>query len=97
MNVSDLMNGTLILLDMIIDLAPIAAKFISLPKDLQQLCCSAFIAGVLEAVLQSSGFPAKVSSHCQPAEGHPSRTVFLIKFAESVMERENNLAFGVKS
>ena len=81
---------------MVIDLEPATAKFISLPKDLSQLCCSAFIAGILEAILESLDFPAKISAHLQPTDAHLSRTVFLIKFAESVMAREQSLAAGAK-
>lgn len=76
---------------MIIDLDPITTKYISLPRELSQLCCSSFIAGVLHAVLEALGFDSKVTAHTQPAEGYPSRTVFLIKFDSSVMSRENSI------
>lgn len=34
-------------------------KFISVPKDMGQLNCSAFIAGVLKGALHGAGFPAR--------------------------------------
>ncbi|PJF17552.1 hypothetical protein PSACC_02603 [Paramicrosporidium saccamoebae] len=77
---------------MIIDLKPVTAKYISVPKELSQFCCSAFVAGMIEAVLTAMDFPAKVSAHTQPQEGYPSRTVFLIKFsAELQSNSEANL------
>jgi hypothetical protein len=77
---------------MIIDLKPMTAKYISVPKELSQFCCSAFIAGMIEAVLTAMSFPAKVSAHTQPQEGYPSRTVFLIKFSAEVLSREQDLS-----
>lgn len=34
-------------------------KYISVPKDLGQLNCAAFIAGVVRGALQGAGFPAR--------------------------------------
>lgn len=77
--------------DMIIDLDPVTSSFISLPREMGQFCCGAFIAGVFEAVLAAHDFSARVSGHTQPVAGHPSRTVFLIKFDAGVMQREKRL------
>lgn len=81
---------------MIIDLSPVTSSFISLPREMAQFCCSAFIAGIFEAVLAAHEFPARVSGHTQPATGHPLRTVFLIKFDSSVMQRERRLTLSKK-
>lgn len=83
-------------LDMIIDLNPVTSSFVSLPREMGQFCCSAFIAGIFKAVLAAHEFPARVSGHTQPIVGHPSRTVFLIKFDPSVMQREKRLALPKK-
>lgn len=40
------------------DLLP--CRFISVPKDLNQLNCGAFVAGMIEAILEGSQFPARV-------------------------------------
>ena len=34
-------------------------KYISVPKDLGQLNCSAFVAGIVKGVLDGAGFPAR--------------------------------------
>ena len=34
-------------------------KFISVPKDMGQLNCAAFVAGIVRGVLDSAGFPAR--------------------------------------
>ncbi len=41
---------------MIIDQTPLTSKFISLPKELSQLNCNAFIAGMIQAVLAALDF-----------------------------------------
>jgi hypothetical protein len=47
---------TLILLDMISDNEPILTRYISVPKELSQLNCNAFVAGIVEAVLDGCQF-----------------------------------------
>ena len=37
-------------------------RFISVPKDMGQLNCAAFVAGVLKGALHGAGFPAR-SAH----------------------------------
>lgn len=64
---------------------------------MNQLNCAAFVAGIIEGVCDGCGFQAKVSAHNQGSEMWPSKTVFLIKFEEVVMEREKMLErVGVK-
>ncbi|GME72026.1 unnamed protein product [Ambrosiozyma monospora] len=77
---------------MIIDNAPLLTRYISMPKEYENLNCEAFIAGLIEGVLDSSYFKCEVSAHGVPIDNFPTRTVFLIKFDESVMKREARLA-----
>jgi trafficking protein particle complex subunit 5 len=41
---------------MIIDNDPILERYISVPRDMSQLSCSSFTAGIVEAVLDGLGF-----------------------------------------
>jgi hypothetical protein len=75
---------------MIHENSPITNAFISVPADMGQLNCAAFIAGIIAGVLDSAKFNARVTAH-NLGDG-TERTVFLIKFAEFVMERERRLA-----
>jgi hypothetical protein len=43
-------------IDMIIDNDPLLERSISVPKDMSQLSCSSFTAGIVEAVLDGLGF-----------------------------------------
>lgn len=70
---------------MIVDVAPMITQFVSVPKEMAQLNCAAYGAGVIEAVLDGSLFTASVTAHTVETEEHPQRTVFLIKFE---VERE---------
>ncbi|KAL7749781.1 hypothetical protein RI367_004657 [Sorochytrium milnesiophthora] len=63
-------------------------RFISVPRELSQLNAGAFVAGVVEAILHGSQFPARVTAHTVPIEGQPNRTTVLIKFEASVLQRE---------
>ncbi|KAF8845477.1 TRAPP I complex [Paxillus ammoniavirescens] len=76
---------------MIIDNDPPIERYISVPRDLNTLSCSSFTAGVVEAVLDGLGFPARVTAHSTPTQQHPSRTTILIKLEKSVLEREEIL------
>ena len=49
-------NNIYLCLDMISDNEPIISKFISVPKDLASLNCGAFLAGIVEAILDGSQF-----------------------------------------
>lgn len=73
---------------MIIDNMPVVSRFISIPKDYSNLNCSAFVAGIVEGALDSSGFHCTVVAHSAPVEGLPLRTVFLIKFDSLLFTRE---------
>lgn len=76
---------------MLIDNTPLTNTYISPPKDLSQLSVAAFIAGIIEGLCDGAGFPCKVSAHNQATDVWPNRTVFLVAFDESVMEREKEL------
>ncbi|KAG1777362.1 NO signaling/Golgi transport ligand-binding domain-containing protein [Suillus clintonianus] len=76
---------------MIIDNDPPIERHISVPKDMNQLSCSSFTAGVVEAVLDGLGLPARVTAHHTPTQQFPSRTTILIKLDKSVLEREEIL------
>lgn len=73
---------------MIIDNLPVVSKFISIPKDYGNLNCSAFVAGIIEGALDSSGFHANVVAHSAPTDNAPLRTVFLIKLDKQLLLRE---------
>jgi trafficking protein particle complex subunit 5 len=93
--------------DMIIDNDPPLERHISVPRDMSQLSCSSFTAGIVEAVLDGLGFvsilyfklylldlfhqPARVTAHNTPTQQQPSRTTILIKLEKSVLEREELL------
>lgn len=76
---------------MIIDTNPIMTKYIGLPKEYENLNCEAFVAGIIEGILDISYFKCEVSAHNVPRDTFPNRTVYLIKFDNSVIERENRL------
>lgn len=74
---------------MIIDNSPKITQFISVPKSMSQLNCAALAAGIIEAILDGSLFTAKVTAHTVETDEHPLRTVYLIKFDPTVLERES--------
>ncbi len=76
---------------MIIDNTPLTNQFISVPKDMSQLSCAAFIAGIIEGVCDGAGFESRVSSHNHATDVWPNRTVFLVKFDDHVLDREREL------
>ncbi|KAH9486697.1 Transport protein particle subunit trs31 [Psilocybe cubensis] len=76
---------------MIIDNDPPIERHISVPRDMSQLSCSSFTAGIVEAVLDGLSFPARVTAHNTPIAQFPNRTTILIKLEKSVLEREELL------
>ncbi|KAM5344849.1 hypothetical protein ACJ41O_010711 [Fusarium nematophilum] len=77
---------------MIIDNEPLVNQYVSVPREMSQLNCAAFVAGVVEGVCDGADFPARVTAHTV-AEGEmwPGKTVFLVKFRGEVLEREGFL------
>lgn len=75
---------------MIIDNEPLVNQYISVPREMSQLNCAAFVAGVVEGVCDGADFPAKVTAHTIEDKEMlwPGKTVFLVKFREEVVERE---------
>ncbi|KAJ4442908.1 hypothetical protein ANN_04502 [Periplaneta americana] len=69
----------------IIEKEPLVNKFISVPKDKGSLNCSVFTAGIIEAVLNGCGFPAKVTAHWHKG------TTYMVKFEDSVIARDKQL------
>ena len=78
---------------MIYDNEPLVNAFVSVPREMSQLNCAAYLAGIIEGVCDGAGFPARVTAHSvggKPEEGEmwPGKTVFLVKFQQEVLERE---------
>lgn len=80
--------------------APIVNKYISVPSDYGDLNCAAFCAGIINAVLDSSGFPANVTAkvHARSGPTDPNSggftrplTIYYIKVNPEVIEREKRL------
>uniref|UniRef100_A0A914VJH4 Trafficking protein particle complex subunit 5 n=1 Tax=Plectus sambesii TaxID=2011161 RepID=A0A914VJH4_9BILA len=71
---------------LLIEKDPLVNTFISVPKDKASLNCASFIAGIVQAVLEGSNFPCKVTAHWH------NGTTYMIQFEESVIARERNLA-----
>jgi trafficking protein particle complex subunit 5 len=91
---------------MIIENEPLVNTYISIPKEMSQLNCAAFVAGIVEGVCDAAGFEMEgVSAHwASPPEGAgdgagnevmwPGKTIYLLKFSEKVVEREEGLRGG---
>jgi hypothetical protein len=74
---------------MLHDNAPLITKFISVPASMGQLDCGAFLAGIIEAILDSSMFfTQRVTAHSTGDESTPLRSTILIKFRRDVIDRE---------
>ncbi|KAL8803780.1 MAG: hypothetical protein Q9182_002990 [Xanthomendoza sp. 2 TL-2023] len=76
---------------MISDNEPLVNQYISVPKEMNQLNCAAYVAGIIEGVCDGCGLKAAVSAHNGGTEMWPGKTVFLIRFEEGVVEREGLL------
>ena len=68
---------------MLYDDKPSIVQYISHPTELKTsfTCCS-FVAGIVEGILVSSGFPCQVTAHPNGDSACPDRVVYLIKFVE---------------
>jgi hypothetical protein len=77
---------------MIHENSPVTNAFVSVPADMGQLNCAAFLAGIIAGVLDSAKFHARVTAHSVPAgDGGLDKTVFLVKFSSEVMARERRM------
>ncbi|THY32086.1 trafficking protein particle complex subunit 5 [Aureobasidium pullulans] len=81
---------------MIIDNDPLVNTYISIPKEMSQLNCAAFVGGIIEGICDAAGFPTDgVTAHwAENDELWPSKTIFLVKFKPEVVEREEALKAG---
>eukprot|EP00929_Paragymnodinium_shiwhaense_P096451 TRINITY_DN58035_c0_g1_i1.p1 TRINITY_DN58035_c0_g1~~TRINITY_DN58035_c0_g1_i1.p1 ORF type:complete len:192 (-),score=46.18 TRINITY_DN58035_c0_g1_i1:93-668(-) len=75
---------------MLYDKALLVNRYISVPRDLGAVDCGAYVAGMVEGMLRSSGFPAAVSAHSHE-ESAGGGTTILVRFEDSVMIRERRL------
>ncbi|KAK9502278.1 hypothetical protein O3M35_011077 [Rhynocoris fuscipes] len=69
----------------LIEKEPLVNKYISVPKDKGSLNCAMFIAGIIEAVLNTAGFTAKVTAHWHKG------TTYMVTFDESVITKDKQL------
>ena len=71
---------------MIYDAEPITNHFISVPVDMGNLNCAAYLAGIIAGILESANFPARVTA-LDSAAGEESTatvtTVYLIDFSKN--------------
>jgi hypothetical protein len=72
---------------MISDNDPLVNQFVSVPREMSQLNCAAFVAGIVEGACDAAGFAAAVTAHGVEGELWPGKTVFLVKFRPDVVER----------
>ncbi|KAK4040027.1 NO signaling/Golgi transport ligand-binding domain-containing protein [Parachaetomium inaequale] len=83
---------------MIVDNEPLVNAYISVPREMSQLNCAAFVAGIIEGVCDGAMFPARVTAHSvggkEEGEMWPGKTVFLVKFQPEVLEREALIGKG---
>ena len=71
---------------------PVTNTFVSVPSDMGQLNCAAFLAGIIAGALNNARFDAKVTAHLVSQDGGADRTVFLVKFDPEVIAREKKLS-----
>ena len=81
---------------MIIDNEPVVNTYISIPKEMSQLNCAAFVAGIIEGMCDAAGLSTDgVTAHWgEGDELWPGKTIFLLRFKESVVERDETLKAG---
>ena len=74
----------------IYDRDPITNRFIgtSVPKEFQHFNCAAFIAGIVNGILDGAEFRAEVSAHFNTTAQGITRTVYVIKFEKESTKRE---------
>eukprot|EP01029_Cantina_marsupialis_P029129 TRINITY_DN779840_c0_g1_i1.p1 TRINITY_DN779840_c0_g1~~TRINITY_DN779840_c0_g1_i1.p1 ORF type:complete len:189 (+),score=33.95 TRINITY_DN779840_c0_g1_i1:120-686(+) len=76
---------------MINDNSPLTNTFISVPKDFGNLNCAAFIAGIVNGILDAAGFACNVTAHTVANGDGSNKTTFLIEFSPETMKRESKL------
>lgn len=72
-------------------------SYITIPKEMSQLNCAAFVAGIIEGMCDAAGFSTDGVSAHSAGEGDelwPGKTIFLLRFKDSVIEREEAIKAG---
>ncbi|KAL1407045.1 Trafficking protein particle complex subunit 31 [Vanrija albida] len=87
-----LLGAAALTADMITMNQPPLTQHISIPKDMSQLSCEAFTAGIVEGVLDGLDVPSRVTAHTVATDQYPQRTVILVKLDARVMDREAGLS-----
>lgn len=72
---------------MIYESNPITNTYISVPEDIGDVNCAAYISGIIRGIACQSNYPAKVTAHYVEYDGI-LKTVYLIKFDKCCAERE---------
>ncbi|TKA23548.1 hypothetical protein B0A50_07126 [Salinomyces thailandicus] len=82
---------------MIVDNEPVVNTYISIPREMSQLNCAAFVAGIIEGVCDAAAFGTEgVTAHwAEGDEMWPGKTIFLLKFQEKVIERDEAIKASV--
>lgn len=68
---------------MIVDNEPPLSRYFAPPRDLANITCGSFVAGMIMAALVASGFQCLVTAHLQPLAAHMTRTVYLVRFLDA--------------
>ncbi|QIW94693.1 hypothetical protein AMS68_000211 [Peltaster fructicola] len=82
---------------MIVDNEPVVNTYISIPKEMSQLNCAAFVAGIMEGVCDAAAFSTDGVTAHWAGEGNemwPGKTIFLLRFKDNVVEREEAIKAG---
>ena len=87
---------------MIIDNEPVVNTYISIPREMSQLNCAAYVAGIIEGLCDAAGFQMEgVTAHWANEGGQagseelwPGKTIFLLRFGEGAVEREEAIKAG---
>eukprot|EP00997_Jenningsia_sp_PLL12_P009693 NODE_6706_length_493_cov_44.355856_g5918_i0.p2 GENE.NODE_6706_length_493_cov_44.355856_g5918_i0~~NODE_6706_length_493_cov_44.355856_g5918_i0.p2 ORF type:complete len:144 (-),score=56.04 NODE_6706_length_493_cov_44.355856_g5918_i0:62-472(-) len=78
----------------IVDFDMVVTRYISPPAEYSNLSTSALVAGIVQAILDGSEFPAKVTAFNNPTPEHPNRIGFQIEFEQRVVERHQRIGEG---
>lgn len=67
---------------LVVDNDPLFTRHIAngIPQEYASLNCEAFVAGILEGILDAAYCKCEVSAHALPSQGFPAKTVYLVKF-----------------
>lgn len=76
-------NANILAIVMIVDNEPPLSRYFAPPRDLANITCGSFVAGMIMAALIASGFQCFVTAHLQPLATHMTRTVYLVRFLDA--------------